>query len=222
MTENLGEEVITQISKQKRSAKRYNIFLNGEYAFSAHEDLLVKYRLLKGETIQKTQMEQILKEDEQHRAYLDALNYVGFRPRSVKEVKQKLKQKGYEPEQIDHAVSSLEKQSYLNDLEFGKQWAEQRVTLHKKGRKWVEMELAGKGLNKDTIAKAVSEIDESSEFESAKGLAMKKWKLMKDDPEGKKRKLYGFLLRRGYSSSLVSMVMREVTGSEFEDADELE
>ena len=37
-----------QVEKQKQGRYRYNIFLNEEFAFSVHEDILVKHRLIKG------------------------------------------------------------------------------------------------------------------------------------------------------------------------------
>ena len=43
--------LITSIEKQKKSRFRYNIFLNEQFAFSVHEDMLVKHRLLKGQYI---------------------------------------------------------------------------------------------------------------------------------------------------------------------------
>jgi len=39
--------IITNVSTQKQK-KRYNIFLDGQYAFSVSENILIKKRLFKG------------------------------------------------------------------------------------------------------------------------------------------------------------------------------
>ncbi|WJH33311.1 RecX family transcriptional regulator [Paenibacillus sp. CC-CFT747] len=193
------ESTVTRVDKQKRNKHRYNVHLDGEYAFSVHEDLLIKYRLLKGEVVNKDQLQTILEEDEKHRAYLDAIRFIGIRPRSVKEVRLKLKQRGYEPPLIQGTVDKLLDQNYLDDSQFAKMWAEQRVTFNKKGKKWIQAELAQKGIDRSKIQEAVEGIGEEEELTSAEDLARKKWPTLSGEEYEKKRKLYAFLMRRGYT-----------------------
>ena len=206
--------VITQVEQQKKNRSRYNLYLDGEYALSVHEDLLIQYRLLKGETVDKLQLEEILRADEKHRAYLDAIRFISVRARSEAEVRKKLVTRGYEPDLIAGVLRQLGEQGYLNDRDFAELWTKERITLQKKGRKWVEQELRQKGIEKKLVADAISKIDPDEEKEQALAIASKRWKQMSGDSADKKRKLYAFLARRGYPPHLTSDVVKEVTASE--------
>ncbi|WP_058304005.1 RecX family transcriptional regulator [Gorillibacterium timonense] len=206
--------VITQVEQQKKNRSRYNLYLDGEYALSVHEDLLIQYRLLKGESVDKIRLEEILQADEKHRAYLDAIRFISVRSRSIDEVRKKLKTRGYEPPMIQQVLDQLGEQGYLNDLDFAELWTKERITLQKKGRKWVEQELRQKGVNKQIISDAIGRIDPEEEKQQALTVATKRWKLLSGEPADKKRKLFAFLARRGYSPQLVSAVVKEVSAGE--------
>ncbi|MEO3945024.1 RecX family transcriptional regulator [Gorillibacterium sp. CAU 1737] len=212
--------MITQVEQQKKNRSRYNLHLDGEYAFSVHEDLLVHYRLLKGETVNASTLQEILHADERHRAYLDAVRFLGVRSRSVDEVRKKLKSRGYEPPLIQQVVAQLTEQGYLNDRDFADLWTRERISLQKKGRKWVEQELRHKGVDKQTVAEAIGRINPEEEEEQALVVATKRWKLLKGEPADKKRKLYAFLARRGYAPQLVGNVVRQVSAAEPMDSED--
>ncbi len=221
MVDNQAEE-ITKVEQQKRSRRRFNIYLNGDYRFSVHEDLMVKHRLLKGEFVEPEQLTAILLEEEKHGAYLSALKYLEARARSEKEVARRLKEKGYEPELIATTIEKLREQQYLNDGEFARLWAADRFDLQKKGRKWVEQELQQKGVDKNEIARAVDRLDPEEEFRNALEIGGKKWRQLSGEPRAKRTKLYGFLARRGFPNATVSRVVKHYAGGfEGEAEDEL-
>lgn len=214
---------ITMIERQKGNKHRYNIFVEGSYAFSVHEDIMVKHRLIKGESVDREELEQILRDDERHQAYMEAIRYVGRRPRSRKEVELHLKEKGYEPEWIGETVRRLEQEKYLDDEAFAKLWTEHRIMSQKKGRRWVEMELSQKGVDDTDISRAFGEIHPEEEYRAAMEIGRKKWKVTGGEGLEKKRKVMAFLLRRGYSNELVSRVMKVLSQSEgIEAADDFE
>ncbi|MEX2105047.1 MAG: recombinase RecX, partial [Bacilli bacterium] len=70
----MDERIITKISIQKRDKKRYNIFINEDYQFSVHEDVLVRHELRKGMNVSETMIVELRDEEERHRAFLDAIN----------------------------------------------------------------------------------------------------------------------------------------------------
>lgn len=202
------EAVITSVERQKRNNHRYNIFVNGTFAFSAHEDILIKHRLFKGEQIDSERMEQIVQDEELHDVYGYAIRYIGRSPRSAKEVRMKLKLKGYSPELIDTVLERLTHEKLIDDGLFARQWTEQRIFYQKKGRNWVKQELQQKGISSERIQEAIAELDENAEFENASKLALKKMASLSGEPYERKRKLAAFLLRRGYTNSTVNQVLK--------------
>lgn len=222
MEQTNPKRVITAVERQKRSRVRYNIFLDSEFAFSIHEDLLVKHKLLKGESVEAERLGELLLEDEKHRAYVDAIRYISVRARAVREVQQKLTTRGYEPPLIDQTIADLERQGYLNDRSFAELWAAERMRLQKKGRKWVELELKQKGIAPQWIEAAMSKVAEDEEQHYAFELAEKRWRQLNGDIPIRKRKLYDFLLRRGFSSAVTAAAVQRVSGGAAEDEWELE
>jgi regulatory protein len=213
--------LITSVERQKGNKHRYNLFIDGEYAFSVHEDIMIKHRLIKGETVEQDELAQIVQDDERHQAYLEAIRYIGRRPRALKEVKLHLKSKGYEPERIEETVERLQKERYLNDEAFAKLWTEHRIVSQRKGRRWVEMELSQKGVDDGDIAAALGDIDPDEEYAGAKETGTKKWRITGGEPLERKRKVMTFLLRRGYSNELVNRVVRELaSGIDDDENDE--
>jgi regulatory protein len=209
--------IITKVEQQKKNKRRYNIFIQDEYAFSVHEDIMIKHRLLKGEQLDVDQQAQILQDAERHDAYIKALLIIGRRPNSVKELKNKLAQHGYEESSIQWAIQALQQQKYVNDEDFAKLWTENRVVQQRKGRNLVKQELQQKGISKEHIQEAIGAIDPDEEFQASLQVASKKWSQTKGEPFERRRKTAAFLLRRGYTSSLVSKVIQQISNGSMEE-----
>lgn len=204
--------IITKVERQARMPHRYNLYVNEEYAFSVHEDVLIKHRLLKGEEIDAPLLKAILLEDEQQKAYLIAIRLLSSRLRSEHEMQTRLKQKGYAADIVKHVIERLRSEGYLNDTLFAEQLTQQRVRSQKKGRHFIKQELQQKGLSKDRIQEAIAQVDPETEFHMAFELARKKYRLETDaDPMKVRRKIAGFLARRGYPGSVVTKVLKELS-----------
>ncbi|WP_409340903.1 RecX family transcriptional regulator [Paenibacillus sp. MBLB4367] len=211
------ESVITSVEQQKRNKRRYNIFVDESFAFSVHEDILIKYRLLKGETIDNERMLEVIQAEERQEVYAHALRYIGRSPRSMKEVRQKLKLKGYEQTIIDLTIERLKNEKLIDDGMFAMQWTEHRIMNQSKGRNWVKQELQQKGIASENIQEAIASLDEEAELANASKLAAKKLSSLKGEPYERKQKLASFLLRRGYTSATVSQVLKRVMNESLDD-----
>jgi len=216
--EEQGLPIITMVEKQKRGKHRYNIFINEEYAFSVHEDIMIKHRLFKGEAIDAERMAMIIRDEERNKAYSKALYMIGRRPHASSEVKRKLKEQGFEAEIMDWVIDTLVKQNYINDEEFAKMWAEHRIYSQRRGRNWVKQELQQKGIQKELVQGAIAGINADDELEGALKLAGNKWRITSGSTIDKKRKTGAFLMRRGYTGAIVSKVLAELSaGTEDEE-----
>lgn len=215
--------IITLVEKQKRGRHRYNIFLNEEYAFSVHEDILIKHRLAKGESVQLQELEKIIQDEERNNAYIKAIRVIGRRPHSSSELKRKLKESGYEPPIIDWVIEKLASQKYLNDEEFAKMWTDSRIISQKKGRNLVRQELQQKGIDKEFVKHAMDNINPEDEIAGAMKIAQTKWKQTSGETFDKKRKTAAFLMRRGFTGAVVTKVLGQLSsGSSDEDFEILE
>jgi regulatory protein len=209
----LGEDVITSVEVQKKQKHRYNIFINDQFSFAVHEDVLMKHRLFKGQSVDPGKLQEVLMDEERQDAYLKALRWLGNRQRTEREIWTYLKKKEYEDTVIDDCIKRLEAQRYVDDIRLSRTLSEERLKLQGKGKQWIRQELLHKGVDKGIVQETIASIDAADELESATVLARKRWKTLsgQEDQLGAKRKLYGFLARRGFSSSAVQQAVKEAT-----------
>jgi regulatory protein len=216
----VGEGVITAVERQARSKQRYNVFIDGEFAFAVHEDVLIKHRLLKGETVDPSRLEEVLRDEERQSAYVKVLRWLGSRQRTVKEIKSYLRRHKYEAAVIEDVLIRIQQQGYIDDERFSRTLAEERLASHGKGKRWIRQELLHKGVDRSIVQETLSDIDEEAELQSATNIARKRWRSAagKDDPKDGRRKLAAYLARRGYSPSIVQSAVRAVTSDSGSDA----
>jgi len=192
---------ITSITLQKNNQKRYNIYVNGEYAFAVHEDILVKYQLLKGKELNPEEMREILAAEELNRAEQYALRYLGHRPRTEKEVFDYIVSKGFHAEQSQTIVGELKSKGYINDEAFAQQWIEERMRLRPRGRYLLMQELTNKGIDEGIALQKLAQIlNQEDEIAMIVQLIQKKFRGHSFESEWEmKKKVIPFLQRKGFS-----------------------
>lgn len=213
---------ITSVEPQK-NPKRFNIFLDGEFAFGADEDLVVNWRLVPGKSLTISNVEQLVKETDVGKLMERMYRLFTIRQRSEKEVREYLKNlsfkrkvKGQEEISsfiVDTVVSRLKQMSFLDDVQFAKSWVEARRKSKRKGKIALKAELYQKGIGRELIDEI---LEEQSTPESEKELALQaleqKIRIWKNLPTLEfKKKAYGFLLRRGFEYEVVKDVIEKLS-----------
>jgi len=145
------------------------------------------------------------------RAKNSAYRYLTYRPRSRAEIESKLHDKGFTDAVVRQVISDLIRLEYVNDREFARQWTRSRVRLRGFGRRRIEQELRSKGIDRDIIRQTFGELfGDDSEFETAKQTARKKLSTMRSvDRETRRRRLAGFLERKGFPFEIIGRVLKE-------------
>lgn len=199
---------ITAIKPQKRQ-NRFNIFVDGQFAFGLDADTLVKSGLKIDQEISQDEIEKLVKENEFQKFYDRVLKFFSYRPRSEKELHDWFfkKQVGELTQKLIR--EKLEQQGYLNDEEFAKWWIEQRMSFRPAGARLLAMELRQKGVKKDLIARLLDcYIAKDSEIELAKKVMEKKLKTLRNlSPQKMREKLAAALLRRGFTWETIKEVI---------------
>lgn len=208
-----GELTITSVTALKRPKHRYQISF-GSYTLEVHEDVLIKYRMMKGAVFTRAELEEIVLADERQRAYGDALLALSRKMRTSYEITMRLGEKGWGPDVVNEVIKRLTEERLIDDAVYAQEWAHQRVRSRGKGKMWVRHELRQKGVEKPLIEEALGMVSEEEEMSSARELAFKKWRSVTGEMQDRKRKTGAFLMRRGYSGSLVSKVLRSIIEEE--------
>lgn len=134
-----------------------------------------------------------------------------FRPRSVKEMAQRLKQKGHRGFIIAQAIDELKEKKFLDDKVFARLWIGDRMSLKPAGKNLIVRELRAKGVDEESIDAAFREYEGVfDEYEMALPLAQRKLRQFKGLGEEKaKKKLLDFLGRRGFSYNTIWKIIKE-------------
>ncbi|GAB7388326.1 RecX family transcriptional regulator [Bacillaceae bacterium] len=204
------EGEITRLERDKTDRQRIRIYVNGEYAFSAHEEIVVKYRLLKGKVITPALWREVIAAQERNVAERLALKYLRYRPRTEKELDDYLAQRKVPAPVAEEIKRSFKNKGYLDDERFAERWVEERLRWKPRGRLRIRQELREKGIGETIVAKVLANLDATKELEAARRDAQKKWGRMRHEPWRKMGgKLAQYLLRKGYPGSVVQAVLNE-------------
>lgn len=111
-------------------------------------------------------------EDERQAAQNFALNYLSYRPRSRKEVYDRLRRKGYAESVVDEVVEYLTERRYLDDRKFAHDWADFLVNHKIVGRLFLRRELRLKGVLEDIIEEVIGDVYVSEDWEKELALRL--------------------------------------------------
>lgn len=139
------------------------------------------------------------------------MQFIAYRPRSEKEVRDRLKRRGFADEAIEEAIERVTYWGYLDDRKFAEQWVENRVRHRPRGSRLLRQELIQHGVDRD-IADQVVEETEMDEYQGALELARKRIRQLDNlDASTRHRRLSDYLARRGFDWGVVREVVRDVT-----------
>jgi regulatory protein len=197
---------ITALKAQKRNQNRVSVFLDGEFAFGLAR--IVAAWLHVGQLLNEEQINKLLSQDTEEVAYLKALRYLSYRPRSEAEVRQKMISSGYTDTVIETVITRLRDHMFIQDPQFAQMWVENRSTFRPRSQRVLKMELRQKGIHDDTIEAALADVDDDDlAYQAAARRAQKYAGLEWQDF---REKLSGFLARRGFSYGTIAPVVRQV------------
>jgi len=134
-----------------------------------------------------------------------ALRRLARRDHSEAEMRQALARNGFAADVVDETVARLRAEKYLDDQGFVTRFARSRVQHHGLGRNRVREALRARGVSRAIIETGVAEaLRDVSEPEALEAVARRYWRQHgRDEPLQRIRKLWAFLLRRGFPGGLV-------------------
>ncbi len=213
---------VTSVERQKKNPKRFNIFLDGVFAFGADADTVVNFRLIEGKEVDSESLQKVLMETEVGVLMDRMYGLFGRRARSEQEIRNYLRELSFkrkikDKEEIsgvvvESLIERLKQKGLLNDEEFAKSWVQARQKNKFKGKNAIKAELYQKGIDRDMINEVISDqtsdINEKDLATQALEKKMKSWKNLAE--VDLKKKAYEFLMRRGFDYEVIKEVVRNV------------
>lgn len=141
--------------------------------------------------------------EQEKQAMVTSLRLLAATPKSRKALEEKLKERGYAIEIVEKVLGKLERQGILNDSSFA-QSVMQTLLIHRpSGRKRISYELKKRGIGQALVEQLMEKYPAREEREKAIELASNKWDRWENLEKAKRRKkLYDFLVRRGFDFAL--------------------
>ena len=206
--------VVSAIEQQeRRGGRRSNVYLDGRYAFSLTTELAIQ-ELHVGDAISDERYAALVLKDQQGRCFDAALRFLGARPRSEREIRDRLARHEFDVTVVDRVIERLRRINLVDDAAFAAYWVEQRATHRPRGSRLLKQELRQKGVSHDVLAEALSsDDDEAGAYRAAQRKATS---LRTFDERTFKQRLGSFLQRRGYGyetiKPVVNRLWQEATG----------
>lgn len=198
---------ITAIEAQKRNPNRVNIYINDEFAFGLSR--IVAAWLQVGQVLSDEKIAVMQEEDAREVALQKALHFLSYRARSLQEVRKNLEKHEMPEAVIQNTLQRLQDAGLLSDHDFARTWVENRNTFRPRGWRALRMELRQKGLSESVIDATLQETtdEEDLALQAAQKYLRKVHGL---DWMEFRKKLGGFLGRRGFPYEVIASVMRQV------------
>jgi regulatory protein len=150
--------------------------------------------------------------------YERALRLLTARGYAEKELRQRLLKGGAEPHHVDAVIERLTASGLLNDAAYARAFTRSRVRSRGASARRVKQELWRHGVAADIVAEAVEEVfaDEAvDEAAVVEQLARRRAvSLTGLEPAVQRRRLYGYLARRGYDANDVRRAVEAVLGGQ--------
>jgi regulatory protein len=137
-----------------------------------------------------------------------ATRQLAYRPRSTSELRQTLHQRGFSDPIIDQVIDRFVALGYLDDADFARRWIQTREQLSPRGSRLLKQELRQKGIEPEMADEAIAEAD-VDDVDAAMRIAERRVSKMTGlDRDTQRRRLAGFLERRGFSYEVIRTVDR--------------
>jgi regulatory protein len=147
---------------------------------------------------------------DEERARRLALRYLAYQPRTVAEVRRRLARAGFDEALIETVIEELTAGGLLDDEAFSRAWVEDRASRRGLGSLRLSRELARKGVAAESIADAVSGAAEPEALRAAVELGLRRLGLTPPLDIAARRRLAGFLLRRGFAAESLEQVFADL------------
>jgi regulatory protein len=236
-------DIITALQADPSDPELVHVFIDGKHVLAVALDVAAAERLAVGQVCPPERLERLHRAQELQSVYDSALRFLTYRPRSAREVELRLRKKGHSPEQIAAVMERLTTQKYVDDTEFARFWVQNRQTFSPRGPRLLRSELRQKGVPPEVVDAVLAEQVEAqeeaeqraeemaaiwddntrdmdapapgSDLANALALAQKKWRTYgRLDPQTARRRLTGFLMRRGYDYGTVDSVVKRLLAAE--------
>ena len=205
--------VITSIAAMPKYPGRCEVDVNGQLFATLSIEALERLRISIGIDI-SDRVEAVLAEAAALAVYDRALNMLAFRARSARELARALVRKGADRVHVEQAIARLVEQGFVDDAAFARAFSRAKVVGANHSRRRVQQDLLRKGVAREVADGAIVEVFQEEGIDPltlVEAAARRKLRTLASlEPVVRRRRLYGFLARRGFDADDIRRAMENV------------
>lgn len=192
-------QTITALVYQQNKRERVDVFLDGRPGFSVAAILAAS--LTVGQHLSDESIAELQQADAREQAFVRAVHFLSYRPRSVTEVRRYLATHDVAEADIDTVVERLGRMGYLDDQAFAQAWVASRNRLHPRGAQALRYELRQKGIDPDIIRVVLADLEPAELAYTAARPQAARWQHL--DAVSFRQKMTAYLSRRGFAYDVI-------------------
>ncbi len=204
---------ITALQIQSGDQRRVNVYVDDVFAIGVSLATLHREGLYKGQVLSDEDWQRLERAESENKAWEAALRLLEVRPRAEREIRDRLRRKEYDAEQVDRVVQRLRELELIDDAQFARLWVANRAATKPKGSRALRQELMAKGVDRHVAGEVVdAALDADAEAAACEQVArqvQRRYAAIDDWPDFQ-RKLGGLLQRRGFSWNTVKPILRQL------------
>jgi regulatory protein len=136
--------------------------------------------------------------------------FLAARPRSEREVQQRLARGGFAEDVVAAALARLRSAGLLDDVAFASYWLEQRQTFRPRGARLLRAELRQRGIGTELAAEASAATVESAADDAYRAALKTALRLAETDERTFRTRLGQLLARRGFDWDTIAPVIERL------------
>jgi regulatory protein len=207
---------ITAIEPQKKNPARRNVYADGEFVVGISDETLLRFALRVGDEISPPLIHALEQAEELVGAKGVALHFLSVRPRTEREIRDKLREKEFAEEDISRTITALKSAGLLDDAAFARMYIRDALAARPAGKMLLKRKLLLLGVDRNTAEDALGEcfadVDvEATALALARQFLKKTQGLKKGESTLKRRsRVSSFLARKGFGWDVIQSVLKQV------------
>jgi regulatory protein len=200
---------VTRISAARGRPGHVSVEVDGELLAILPERLLEEQGLAVGSILDPAEAAALQESGRVAAAMALANAFLAHRPRSTAEVTSRLRRAQVDEDTLQIVLDRLREQRLLDDTRFATLWVESRSSFQPRSARLLQHELRQKGVARDTIETVIAARSGDDEVDTAIAAGRKRLRAFASlDEETFRRRMAGFLARRGFNYAAVEPALR--------------
>ena len=221
---------ITDIQAVPELTSHRQLFFDGTPFIVLHAALVENFGLRVGLEIEAEVIERLIAADEIMRAKNYALRLLREEPNNESddemedsrptvrskiytksEMERRVAREGFSEKAVETVIEELIDSGHIRDRKYAENWVVRRQKSNPRGKTLLKHELLDKGVDRETVEQVVAQVETEDEATLALQIAQRRMKQYQRLPvHVAKRRLHGFLARRGFGSEVVRQVLEQI------------